>query len=73
LKEQRWEPGGVWVLEPSRENIVAAAVVKWFQSLIEEYEGPRTYEAFRRYLEERLREKLKRVEELLVEIGCSYP
>jgi len=60
-------------LEPCRENIVAAAVVKWFQSLIEEYEGPRTYEAFRKYLEERLREKLKRVEELLVDIGCSYP
>jgi len=60
-------------LEPSRENIVAAAVVKWFQSLIEEYEGPRTYEAFRRYLEDRLREKLRRVEELLVDIGCSYP
>ena len=65
--------GGVWVLEPSRENIVAAAVVKWFQSLIEEYEGPRTYEAFRKYLEDRLREKLRRVEELLVDIGCSYP
>lgn len=60
-------------VEPSRENIVAAAVVKWFQRVIEDCSGPKTYEAFRKYLEERLRDKLKRVEELLADIGCSYP
>jgi len=60
-------------LEGYRERLVATAVVKWLQTAIEAYRGPEDYKAFRKYLEDRLREKLKRIEELLVEIGCSYP
>jgi len=48
-------------------------VVKCVQTTIEAYRGPGDYKAFRKYLEGRLREKLKRIEDLLVEIGCSYP
>jgi len=63
----------VGFVEGYRERLVAAAVVKWLQTVIEDYEGPEDYKAFRSYLENRLREKLKRIEDLLVEIGCSYP
>jgi len=63
----------VGFVEGYRERLVAAAVVKWIQTMIEDYRGPEDYRAFRKYLEDRLREKLKRTEDLLVEIGCSYP
>lgn len=46
---------------------------KLFESLLEAYRGSEDYKAFRSYLENRLREKLKRIEDLLVEIGCNYP
>jgi hypothetical protein len=60
-------------VEDSRDRLVAAAVVKWLQKAIEGYRGPREYEAFRKYLEDLLREKLRRADLLLVEIGCLYP
>ncbi|MEM2848970.1 MAG: hypothetical protein QXI36_01690 [Candidatus Bathyarchaeia archaeon] len=48
-------------------------MVKWVQTVIEDYEGPKDYKTFRKYLEDMLREKLRRIEGLLVEIGCRYP
>ena len=60
-------------MEDSRDRLVAAAVVKWLQKAVEEYRGPREYEAFRKYLEDLLREKLRRADLLLVEVGCLYP
>ena len=48
-------------------------MVKCVQTTIEAYRGPEDYKAFRKYLEDRLREKLKRIEDLLVEIRCDYP
>jgi hypothetical protein len=70
MKVWKEEVGSV---EDSRDRLVAAAVVKWLQKAVEEYRGPREYEAFRKYLEDLLREKLRRADLLLVEIGCLYP
>jgi hypothetical protein len=70
MKVWKEEVGSV---EDSRDRLVAAAVVKWLQKAIESYRGPREYEAFRKYLEDLLREKLRRADLLLVEIGCLYP
>jgi len=52
-------------VEDNWERLMVAAVVKWVQTTIEDCK------AFRSYLENRLREKLKRIEDPLAELGCS--
>ncbi|MBS7612382.1 hypothetical protein KEJ27_09340 [Candidatus Bathyarchaeota archaeon] len=54
-------------------SLTAFLGVKWIQTSIEKYKRSEDYTVFRNYLENRLREKLKRVEDLLTGIECSYP
>ena len=55
------------------DQLVAGAMVKYVRRLVEEYKGPKNFEAFKTYLLKTLQEKNGRLDEVLADAACTLP